>query len=75
MEASLNSGRVLQARALIGNGSVVATLPMLRVPSANHSGISTTRVTVTRVLGKLRDEGWLQIDASRHLVVTGAGRR
>ena len=39
------------------------------------SALSTTRVTVTRVLGQLRDEGWLQIDASRHLVVTGAGRR
>ena len=39
------------------------------------SALSTTRVTVTRVLGQLRDEGWLQIDASRHLVVTGTGRR
>ena len=39
------------------------------------SALSTTRVTVTRVLGQLRDEGWLQIDASRHLMVTGAGRR
>ena len=39
------------------------------------SALSTTRMTVTRVLGQLRDEGWLQIDASRHLVVTGAGRR
>ena len=38
------------------------------------SALSTTRVTVTRVLGQLRDEGWLQIDASRHLMVTGAGR-
>ena len=38
------------------------------------SALSTTRVTVTRVLGQLRDEGWLQIDASRRLVVTGAGR-
>ena len=39
------------------------------------SALSTTRVTVTRVLGQLRDEGWLQIDASRHLVVSGTGRR
>ena len=39
------------------------------------SALSTTRVTATRVLGQLRDEGWLQIDATRHLVVTGAGRR
>ena len=34
------------------------------------SALSTTRVTVTRVLGLLRDEGWLQILANRQLVVT-----
>ena len=39
------------------------------------SALSTTRVTVTRVLGQLRDERWLEIDASRHLVVTGKGHR
>ncbi len=39
------------------------------------SALSTTRVTVTRVLGQLRDERWLQIDASRHLVVIGTGHR
>ena len=39
------------------------------------SALSTTRVTVTRVLGQLRDERWLEIDASRHLVVTGKGDR
>ena len=39
------------------------------------SALSTTRVTVTRVLGQLRDEGWLQIDASRYLVVSVTGRR
>ncbi|MEB3307999.1 MAG: Crp/Fnr family transcriptional regulator [Cyanobacteriota bacterium] len=33
------------------------------------SALSTTRVTVTRVVGALREEGWLQIDASRRLVV------
>ena len=38
------------------------------------SALSTTRVTVTRVLGQLRDEGWLQIDASRHLVMPRTGR-
>ena len=38
------------------------------------SALSTTRVTVTRVLGQLRDEGWLQIDSSRHLVMTRTGR-
>jgi CRP-like cAMP-binding protein len=34
------------------------------------SALSTTRVTVTRVLGVLRDEGWLQIDAQRRLVIS-----
>lgn len=33
------------------------------------SALSTTRVTVTRILGSLRDEGWLSIDAGRSLVV------
>jgi CRP-like cAMP-binding protein len=34
------------------------------------SALSTTRVTVTRVLGSLRDEGWLQIDGQRRLVIS-----
>lgn len=34
------------------------------------SALSTTRVTVTRVLGILREEGWLQIDARRRLVIS-----
>ncbi len=34
------------------------------------SALSTTRVTVTRVLGALRDEGWLQLDDQRQLVVS-----
>jgi CRP-like cAMP-binding protein len=34
------------------------------------SALSTTRVTVTRVLGVLRDEGWLQLDDQRQLVVS-----
>ena len=33
------------------------------------SALSTTRVTVTRVLGMLRDEGWLHLDDQRQLVV------
>ena len=31
--------------------------------------IGTTRVTITRLIGQLRDEGWLSIDRQRHLVV------
>jgi CRP-like cAMP-binding protein len=34
------------------------------------SALSTTRVTVTRVLGTLREEGWLQIDGQRRLVIS-----
>jgi CRP-like cAMP-binding protein len=33
------------------------------------SALATTRVTVTRVIGQLRQEGWLQIDAQRRLVI------
>ncbi len=33
------------------------------------SAIGTTRVTVTRLLGKLKDEGWLTLDRDRHLVL------
>ncbi|NDD67933.1 MAG: Crp/Fnr family transcriptional regulator [Synechococcaceae bacterium WB9_4xC_028] len=39
------------------------------------SALSTTRVTVTRVIGLLRDEGWLKIDAQRHLVITHLPKR
>ena len=34
------------------------------------SAIGTTRVTVTRLLGKLRDEGCLKLDCDRHIVLT-----
>ena len=34
------------------------------------AALSTTRVTVTRVLGGLRDQGWLQLDEQRQLVVS-----
>jgi CRP-like cAMP-binding protein len=34
------------------------------------SALSTTRVTVTRVLGLLKEEGWLQCDDQRQLVVS-----
>jgi len=33
------------------------------------SALSTTRVTVTRILGSLREEGWLLLDEQRHLVL------
>ncbi|MFY8149925.1 MAG: Crp/Fnr family transcriptional regulator [Prochlorococcaceae cyanobacterium] len=34
------------------------------------SALSTTRVTVTRILGALREEGWLQLDEERRLVIS-----
>jgi len=33
------------------------------------NAIGTTRVTVTRLIGQLRRENWLTIDANRHLIV------
>ncbi|WP_448563278.1 Crp/Fnr family transcriptional regulator [Trichothermofontia sp.] len=33
------------------------------------NAIGTTRVTVTRLIGQLRREKWLEIDASRHLIL------
>jgi len=34
------------------------------------NAIGTTRVTVTRLLRKLRDEHWVTLDQSRHIVLT-----
>ena len=39
------------------------------------SALSTTRVTVTRILGTLREEGWLHIDSQRRLVVRHLPKR
>lgn len=33
------------------------------------NAIGTTRVTVTRLLGQLRTEGWLKIDRNHHIVI------
>tara|TARA_B100002051_G_scaffold273470_1_gene312319 strand:- start:616 stop:1281 length:666 start_codon:yes stop_codon:yes gene_type:complete len=37
--------------------------------------LGTTRVTVTRYLGQLRDQGWLEIAPSRHVVVKSVQKR
>lgn len=34
--------------------------------------LGTTRVTITRLLGLLRQEGWLSIDRTRHFVIADA---
>ncbi len=39
------------------------------------SALSTTRVTVIRAIGLLRDEGWLKMDSQRHLVIAHLPRR
>lgn len=36
------------------------------------NAIGTTRVTVTRLIGQLREEGWLCIDPDHHFVISGA---
>lgn len=33
------------------------------------NAIGTTRVTVTRLLGQLKQEGWLTLDAKRHIIL------
>ncbi|MCU0549068.1 MAG: Crp/Fnr family transcriptional regulator [Leptolyngbya sp. Prado105] len=33
------------------------------------NAIGTTRVTVTRLLGQLKQEGWLSIDTKRHIIL------
>jgi CRP-like cAMP-binding protein len=42
----------------------------LRLTHQDMAGaLATTRVTVTRVLGLLREQGWLQLDERRRLVI------
>ncbi|MFZ9739805.1 MAG: Crp/Fnr family transcriptional regulator [Prochlorotrichaceae cyanobacterium] len=33
------------------------------------NALGSTRVTITRTIGQLRQEGWLQVDPSRHLIL------
>ena len=44
-------------------------LPLKLTHQEIASALSTTRVTVTRVLGQLREQGWLRLDSQRHLVI------
>ena len=39
------------------------------------SALNTTRVTVTRIIGQLKEEGWLVGDQQRHLVISHLPRR
>ncbi len=54
----------------LGQASLEGTRLSVRLTHQHlANAIGTTRVTVTRLLGKLRDEGWITIDPSRHIVV------
>lgn len=33
------------------------------------NAIGTTRVTITRLISQLRDEGWLMVDSHRHIII------
>ncbi len=50
-------------------------LPVLLTHQDMANALSTTRVTVTRIIGQLKDEGWLVLDEQRHLVMTHQPRR
>ncbi len=45
-------------------------LPLRLTHQDLASALSTTRVTITRLLGQLRAEGWLDLDLERHLVIS-----
>jgi CRP-like cAMP-binding protein len=48
-------------------GGVRITVRLTHQQLAN--AIGTTRVTVTRLLNQMREEGWLTIDRHRHLII------
>jgi CRP-like cAMP-binding protein len=58
----------------------VATPEGLRLtPRLTHqeiaSALGTTRVTVTRILGQLKELGWLRLDAQRSIILSPLPRR
>lgn len=54
----------------IGHPTVEGTRLSVRLTHQHlASAIGTTRVTVTRLLGKLKDEAWLRLDKDRHIVL------
>jgi CRP-like cAMP-binding protein len=38
------------------------------------SAIGTTRVTVTRLMGQFKQEGWIELDKQRHIVIPASSR-
>lgn len=56
----------------IGQPSAEGTRLGVKLTHQNlANAIGTTRVTVTRLLGQLRDEGWLKIDRNRYIIIRG----
>jgi len=54
----------------IGTPTTVGTRLGVRLTHQHlANAIGTTRVTVTRLLGQLREEGWLNIDRDHHIVI------
>jgi CRP-like cAMP-binding protein len=58
----------------------VACVQGLRLsPKLTHqeiaSAVATTRVTVTRIIGQLKDMGWLSLDSQRSIILSPLPRR
>lgn len=54
----------------VGSPTEDGTRLMVRLTHQHlANAIGTTRVTVTRLLGQLRTEGWLRIDRNHHIVI------
>ena len=49
------------------------------IPKLTHqeiaSALGTTRVTVTRVIGQLKEIGWLSLDSQRSIILSPLPRR
>jgi CRP-like cAMP-binding protein len=49
------------------------------IPKLTHqemaNALGTTRVTVTRILGQLKEIGWLSLDAQRSIILSPLPRR
>ncbi|MGB8702964.1 MAG: Crp/Fnr family transcriptional regulator [Thermosynechococcaceae cyanobacterium] len=55
----------------VGQATPQGTRLTVRLTHQQLAGlIGTTRVTVTRLLREFRDEGWLKVDSTRHLLFT-----
>lgn len=54
----------------IGQPVAVGTRLSYRLTHQNlATAIGTTRVTITRILGNLRSQGWITLDGDRHIII------